>query len=235
MEAQADPPRWATLPALTQIAGLVHGFERRAPRPREDRAASRRRVASALAPLGPILFLQQVHGETVQRAPWEGTPKGDAAILERPGFILGIETADCLPVLLVDTRRRVAAAVHAGWRGTSLGVVLNALRTLIGDGTAPADVVGAMGPGIGSCCYEVGDEISDRFPSHETIFHRGPNGRLYLDLRAANSEQLGKAGVPESQIHHLRECTFCRADLYHSYRRDGPGAGRMVSYVGWKR
>src|SRR5215510_1963265 len=101
----------ATSPALTAIDGLVHGFEQRPPTG-ETREAGRRRLQAALAPSGRLLFLKQVHGAAVALAPWEGTPEADAAVAETPGLLLGIETADCLPILLVDPRRAVVAAAH---------------------------------------------------------------------------------------------------------------------------
>src|SRR5262245_3926319 len=109
--------RLATLPAFERIPGLTHGFEQRlGPAGGEDRDRGRARVTASLAPRGRLLLLHQVHGTAVQRAPWEGRPEGDAAVTDEPGLLLGIETADCLPVLLVDPTRRAVAAAHAGWR-----------------------------------------------------------------------------------------------------------------------
>jgi YfiH family protein len=227
--------RVATAPALARIAGLVHGFEQRlGPAGWEERAAGRARVAAALADRGRLHLLKQVHGAEVREAPWEGRPEGDAALAGRAGLILGIETADCLPVLLVDPARRAVGAAHAGWRGTVAGASGAAVAALVARGSRPADLVAAVGPGIGPCCYEVGPELALAFgPGGEVFFRTGPRGRPHLDVRAANVAQLRAAGVPEAQIHHVDDCTCCRADLYHSYRREGRGAGRMISYVGW--
>jgi YfiH family protein len=166
-------------------------------------------------------------------APWEGRPEGDAAVASAPGLILGIETADCLPVLLVDPRRRAVAAVHAGWRGTAAGVSGAAVAALVAGGSKAEDLVAALGPGIGACCYEVGQEVKTAFGAGGAAFFRpGPRGREHLDVRAANLRQLLEGGLLPSRIADLDECTFCRPDRYHSYRRDGPGSGRMISYVG---
>jgi YfiH family protein len=228
--------RVATVPALMEIPGLVHGFELRlGPSGWEERDAGRARVGSALGNQGRLYLLKQVHGTVVRRAPWEGRPEGDAAVGERPGMILGIETADCLPVLLADPRRRVVAAAHAGWRGTAAGVARAAVGALVEGGSRPEDLLAALGPGIGPCCYEVGEELKAAFgPGGDAFFRPGPRGKPHLDVRAANVAQLKAAGVPEARIHSVAECTRCRADLYHSYRRDGPRSGRMINYIGWE-
>jgi len=225
----------ATTPALAGVPGLVHGFEQRLGLARgEDREESRRRVAHALAARGRLLLLKQVHGAAVTVAPWDGTPEADAAVAVGPRLLLGVETADCLPILIVDPRRRAVAVAHAGWRGTAAGVTTRAVEALVAAGSQPGDLLAALGPSIGPCCYEVGEELREAFgPSGAAFFRPGPRGRPHLDLRAANLEQLVAAGLPARQIDHVRDCTACRADLYHSYRRDGPGAGRMINFVGW--
>lgn len=229
------PLRIATVPALAAVPGLLHGFEQRPlPGGGESRETTRGRVAAVLAPFGRLLLMKQVHGATVVSAPWEGRPEADAALAEAPGVLLGVETADCLPILLVDPRRRAVAAVHAGWRGTAAGVVASALAALRSRGTDPCDVLAALGPAIGACCYEVGDELRPAFGAEGQAFFRpGPRGRPHLDVRAANLRQLETAGVPPEGIHHVDDCTVCRSDRYHSYRRDGPGVGRMISFIGW--
>jgi purine-nucleoside/S-methyl-5'-thioadenosine phosphorylase / adenosine deaminase len=226
--------RAATVPALSAIPGLVHGFEQRAPRDGAETAGeSRARVARALEPSGRLLLLKQVHCSAVVEAPWEGTPQADAAVATAPGWLLGIQTADCLPVLLVDPGRRHVAAAHAGWRGTAAAVAARAVEALVRRGSRPEDVVAALGPCVGACCYEVGDELREAFgPSGAAFFRPGPKGRAHLDLRAANARQLLDAGLRPERLHHVADCTRCRAELYHSYRRDGRAAGRMISFVG---
>ncbi len=224
--------RVATVPELSAIVGLVHGFEQRLPEVEpEGREASRARLSEALAPHGRLFLLKQVHGCAVREAPWEGRPEADAAVAERPDAILGIETADCLPVFLVDPRRRSVAAAHAGWRGTAAGVARKAVERLVAAGSEAGDLLAALGPGIGPCCYEVGDELAASFPPQ--FFRDGPRGRRHLDVRAANRAQLLEAGLRREHIHSVDHCTRCRADLYHSYRRDGKAAGRMINFVGF--
>jgi YfiH family protein len=226
--------RVATVPAMAAVPGLVHGFERRLGRGGEERDATRRRVAAALASRGRLFLMRQVHGARVVAAPWEAAPEADAAVAGDRGYLLGIETADCLPVLLVDSRRGVVAAAHAGWRGTVAGVVSQTLAALGRRGSAPEDLLVAVGPGIGPCCYEVGDDVRAAFgPRGEGFFRSGPRGRAHLDLRAANVRQLEEGGVPRERIHHVPDCTVCSAESYYSYRRDGRGVGRMISFIGW--
>jgi YfiH family protein len=226
--------RPAEVPALSSVPGLVHGFERRRADLPETREAARERLGRSLRPSGRLLFLKQVHGARVVHAPWEGTPEADAGAATGPGFILGVETADCLPVLLVDPVRRAVAAVHAGWRGTAAGVAAAAVEALRASGSRPEDLLAALGPAIGPCCYEVGEELRAAFGARGAEFFRpGSRGRPHLDVRSANRRQLVDSGLAPERIHDVGECTFCRADLYHSYRREGPGAGRMLSYVGF--
>lgn len=226
-----------TVPALSAIPRLAHGFGRRAPvASPETREETASRVAAGLAANGRLLLLRQVHGALVATAPWNGTPEADAAVAGEPGLMLGIQSADCLPVLLVDPQRVAVAAAHAGWRGTAAGVTRQAVRALVARGSRPQDLLAALGPGIGPCCYEVGEELREAFgPGGGAFFRPGPSGKPHLDVRAANVRQLVEAGVPAEAIHHIPDCTHCHPDLYHSYRREGHGSGRMISFVGFRQ
>jgi YfiH family protein len=231
-----NPLRTTTLPAFDAIPGLLHGFERRLPAcGRESREAGRARVAAALAARGRLHLLKQAHGARVARAPWQGFPEADAATAAAPGLLLGIETADCLPILLVDPQRRAVAAIHAGWRGTAAGVTRAGVAALVADGSRVDDLLAALGPCIGACCYEVGEELRTAFGSAaEGLFRHGPRGRPHFDLRLANARQLEASGVKPACVGHVAECTFCVRDAYHSFRREGAGAGRMLSFVGFE-
>jgi YfiH family protein len=225
----------ATVCSFERSRSLVHGFGRRFDSgARETREQTRERVARTLAAHGRLFLLKQVHGASVLQAPWSGTPAADAGVALEPGLFIGIETADCLPVLIVDPSRRAAAGAHAGWRGSAAGVAVRAVEALVAAGSRPQDLLVALGPCIGACCYEVGDEVRAAFgPDLESAFARGRGARAHLDLQAANSLLLQRAGVPPGSISRVAECTRCLAELYHSYRRDGKGAGRMISYAGF--
>jgi YfiH family protein len=229
--------RSATVPALDGIPGLVHGFEQRLGPPGwEEKHAGRRRMTAALEESGRLHLLKQVHGNAVRTAPWEGRPEADASVSARAGDLLGIETADCLPVLVVDPVRRAVAAAHAGWRGTVAEVTRRAVDALVAGGSRVDDLVAALGPGIGPCCYEVGEEVREAFgPAYASCFRPGARGRPHLDVRGANRLQLRAAGLRDDHIHSVDDCTYCRPDLYHSYRREGKDAGRMINFVGFAR
>jgi YfiH family protein len=230
-----DLLRVVRVPLLDAVPALVHGFERRGPREHETREEARARVQRALDGRGRLLLLKQVHGRAVRTAPWDGRPEADAAVAAGSGLMLGIETADCLPVLLVDPLRRVAAAAHAGWRGTVQGVAREAVRALVASGSRPQDVLAALGPGIGACCYEVGEDVRQAFgPGGAPFFRPGPRGKDHLDVRAANRDQLLAEGLRGEHVASVDECTFCRPADYHSYRRAARTAGRMINFVGFE-
>ncbi|MCM2255114.1 MAG: peptidoglycan editing factor PgeF [Vicinamibacteria bacterium] len=227
-------PSFVTVPSFVAVPGLVHGFERRTPgAPAETREAARQRVAKARTTRGRVLFLTQVHGAAVVRAPWDGAPAADAALATAPGLLLAIETADCLPVLFVDPVRRAVAAAHAGWRGTAAGVARAALEALLASGSRREDVRAALGPAIGACCYEVGEEVRAALgPSLAHCFRDGAP-RPFFDLRAANRAQLEAAGLAAAAIEDVDECTRCLPERYHSWRRDGAAAGRLIHVIGF--
>ncbi|MBI4903435.1 MAG: peptidoglycan editing factor PgeF [Acidobacteria bacterium] len=176
----------------------------------------------------PSVCLKQIHSDLVLTA---GDAcgllgEGDAVICGKAGVWIGVRTADCVPILLADRERKVVAAIHAGWRGTAAGLVGKALARMKEEfGTEPVDVTAAVGPCIGGCCYEVGDEVAARFGKAG----ESPRGRALVDLAAENVMQLSAAGVRD--IEQLRECTRCNEQKFHSYRRDGERAGRMVSAI----
>ncbi len=233
MITSMDDP-FVVQPAL-RLPGLVCGFETRlAAIPGMDREEGRRRVSQALAGRGRLFFLTQVHGSAVLRAPWPGVPEGDAALTATPGLLVAIETADCLPILLVEPVARLAAAVHAGWRGTAARIAAHAVETLLAAGATVSRLLAVLGPGIGGCCYEVGSALRVAFgPAYEAHVRRGPRGRDHFDLRAANVAQLVAAGLTPQSIEDLDVCTYCDPRGLPSFRRQGPSCGRIVSYVGW--
>ncbi len=190
--------------------------------------------------LGALVRMRQVHGadvfvagKGVGRTPFSEWPEADIAISDDPSVALSVRAADCVPILLADRRRGAVAAVHAGWKGTAAGAVMVAVRALTSEfGTHPADVVAAVGPSIGACCYEVGTDLAGHFSAHPDAsrwFSR--HEKPQLDLWRATRDQLERAGVPASQIHVSALCTFDHPELFHSYRRDGKRAGRLVAAI----
>ena len=179
-------------------------------------------------------YLRQVHGPAVIEVDRGGLAgQADALATGHPGLPLCISTADCLPVVLFDARHHRLAAVHAGWRGTVQAVSPAAVATLARAGSAPEDLVVAIGPSIGPCCYEVDAPVIEHFraafpTAWEAWFTPKGPGKWMLDLWRANVEQLREAGVPAERIEILGLCTGCRPDLLFSYRRER-GAGRLVA------
>jgi YfiH family protein len=234
---------------------------------RERVAANREKFAAAVgARTMPLVTLRQFHSDVIHVAatPCADAPRADALITSTPGLLLGVQTADCVPILLADTRRHVVAAIHAGWRGTLARIAVKTLGQMRMEfGTSPRDVVAALGPAIGRCCYEVGPEVAQAFAAQfpraaewfdgpfeqlahgeEPLWlpwltmmppgHVPPPPRVQLDLRASNRWQLIDAGVPEKQISVSDLCTACRTDLLFSYRREGAKTGRLMAVIGMK-
>jgi YfiH family protein len=151
---------------------------------------------------------------------------------DRPGIMLAIRTADCLPILIADPSKRAVAAVHAGWRGTVLGILPKTMSAMQEQfGSRPEDLVVVVGAGIGGCCFEVGPEVAAQFSE---FFPERPDltGRAKIDLVETVRRQWGRNDGAERQFAAIGQCSMCRADLFHSYRRDGEAAGRMVTAIG---
>lgn len=270
-------------PAFARLGWLVHGFSTRSGGASEDGALnlgftegdSRERVLENRAKfLGAIgadkmraVTLRQIHSDIVHRADSSEAaaaeaPAADALIAREPGILLVVQTADCIPILLADTKRRAVAAIHSGWRGTHCRIAAKTLgRMQLEFGTRPEDVIAALGPGIGRCCYEVGSEVARdfdaQFPNAREWFegpfdtlasgendpnwlpwltmrppgHPPPPPRVHFDLIAANRAILAEAGIPARQISSSGFCTACRTDLFFSYRRER-STGRMMAAIG---
>lgn len=227
----------------------------------ENVRENRRRLHSVLAAEELTLVpLKQIHSDVVHLfdAPPGESRRGDASATNRPGLLLSVQTADCVPVLLVDFKKRAVAAVHAGWRGTLRRIVTKAIgKMTMQFGTRPDDLIAALGPSIGGCCYQVGPEVAveyqSQFPNASQWFdelrtgeepnplqwlnmmppgHQPPPKSVLLDLRKANRAQLLESGVPPRNIHVSDLCTACRCDLLFSYRKEGAMAGRLMAVIG---
>jgi polyphenol oxidase len=216
-----------------------------------------------------LRLLRQIHSGLVHRSdcrPREQSVgakplRGDGWIATEPGTLLGIQTADCIPVLVADVRQRIVAAFHAGWRGTLARIVERGVGRLRAEfGSDPRDLTAAIGPGIGPCCYSVGEEVRMEFASQfsyaETLFkevfdldpikekypmlfltarapgHSNLGPSLHLDLVEANRRQLVDAGIAPEKIYALNLCTACDTRRFFSHRAEQGFTGRMVSAIG---
>jgi YfiH family protein len=214
-------------------------------------------------------LLRQIHSGLVHRAGSRAIAnanstevlRGDGMIATEPGALLGIQTADCIPVLVVDVRQRIVAAFHAGWRGTLARIVERGVGRLRAEfGSQPGDLTAAIGPGIGRCCYAVGEEVRMEFGSQfhyadalfEEVFdldpikekypmlfltarapgHSNLGPSLHLDLVEANRRQLLDAGIAPEKVYALNLCTACDTKRFFSYRAEQGFTGRMVSAIG---
>jgi YfiH family protein len=190
-----------------------------------------------------LLLINQVHGAEVAivrrgQSPWT-RPAADAIVTDDPDMAIAVRVADCAPILIADTRRPVVAAVHAGWRGTVASIVRHAVTVLETEfGSRSGDLIAAVGPCLGVCCGEVGDEVMETFrrAGHaerdiERWFTPGRRERRHIDLWQSNADQLQAAGLVAENIHVSGLCTRTHADLMHSYRAAGTAAGRMIGVI----
>ena len=286
----ANGVQWLGVPGWSRMGWLWHGFSTRkggasraycaegaarelnlgftASDERDVVVANRRLLAEAITgdAATPMVTLRQVHSNLVVRAAaldaGRGQPRrGDGLMTDEPGLLLAVQTADCIPVLVADRKRRVVAAFHAGWRGTVKRIVEAGVgRMRLEYGCRPEDLVAAIGPGIGACCYAVGDEVLSAFESqfayarelfrevydsdpvrikYPMLFltqrapgHSPIGPSLHVDLTEANRRQLLDAGVKAEAIRRVGGCTSCQRELFFSHRGSQGFAGRMMSVIG---
>ncbi len=263
--------------SLKKLPWLVHAFTTRASgnlgftKSASRRAVERNRAALikklARTKPWPLVILRQIHSDLIHHV--TGVPEqqlaGDGLITRTPGLLIAIQTADCLPVILVDAKRRAIGVFHAGWRGTVQRIVEKGVGEMRRHfGTQPKDIRATIGPGVHNCCYQVGQEVRDRFESqfayanelfretkesdeiHERypllfLTARAPGHsehvlpkKIFLDLVEANRRQLVDAGVPAKHISASPLCTSCRTDVLFSYRKEKDTAGRLLAIAGIK-
>jgi hypothetical protein len=235
---------------------------------RENVLANRKLLVQAVSGRSntPLVTLRQIHSNLVVQAArsdarLQEPHRGDGLMTDQPGLLVGIQTADCIPVLVADRKRRVVAAFHAGWRGTVARIVESGIgRMRLEYGSKPQDLIAAIGPGINACCYSVGEEVRIAFEAQfsyaPTLFrevydsdpirtkypmlfltqrapgHSPIGPSLHLNLVEANRRQLLDAGLKESAIQSVGGCTCCQRDLFFSHRGSQGFAGRMLSIIG---
>jgi polyphenol oxidase len=188
---------------------------------------------------GHLVRVRQTHGRGVLVVrvgqPMDPRAEADAIVSFDPARAVLVRVADCVPILLADRHRRVVAAVHAGWRGTSAGVVAAAVDAIAAAGVPSSDLVAAIGPSIGPCCYQVDHVVRDDFDRRHAAagdwFRPDGDGTWRLDLGRANRAQLEAAGVPSSAIVQASACTADGTEHWYSHRREGAAAGRMVAAI----
>ena len=206
-----------------------------------------RRFLSAVGAEGfATAMCQQVHGAVIRNVttadvkhdPYEHRPlEGDGLMTAVPGVALTVFTADCLPILLYDPKRRVIAALHAGWRGTAAGIATAAVEQMTAlYGSDPADLLAAIGPGIGSDCFETHEDVPNAMTTALTgnslpFLRLKDNGKFSVDLKGINARRLELAGLDPDHIAVCHDCTACLPDTYWSHRRMGTQRGSMASVI----
>lgn len=244
--------------------GVVHGFStrqggvsegmctslnlgvNRGDNPDHVRENYRRFLGAIGAKGGQMAACNQVHGAVVRnitsadlkRDPYEKVSfDADGLMTAIPGVTLMVFTADCIPVLLYDPKRRVIAALHAGWRGTAAGIVTVAVGQMSAVyGSNPADILAAIGPGIGPCCFETHEDVPNAMTAAMAVgvlpfIRLKENGKFAVDLKGVNTKRLELAGVDADHIAVCGDCTSCLSDKYWSHRRLGTQRGSMAAML----
>jgi len=182
-----------------------------------------------------LVLLNQIHQDKILllKKPAFTLPspmKYDALITNVPNIFLGILTADCLPIFLVDQKKRVIAAIHAGRQGTALHITAKVLKKMEEEfGCTSENLLIALGPSIGPCCYEIDEKV---FRSEWEPFSTFVgDGKRMVDLAEINIAQMKEEGIKEKQIFRINLCTSCHLDLFFSYRKEGQ-TGRQLSFIG---
>lgn len=188
-----------------------------------------------------IVTMKQVHGDhilEVKDRHIKEAGEADGMVTEERGIFPAVLTADCVPILFFVAGRKLAAVVHAGWRGTLAGIapkMINRLKERYD--VMPASIEAALGPAIGPCCYEIGTDVSlpliQRWGRLAERCLRGNADRQFFDLKALNCLLLEEAGVPHSRIFSPGPCTSCAVEDFFSYRREKKATGRQISFIGW--
>ena len=210
-------------------------------------AENYRRFCAAIgADVNRVVCASQVHGDTVrsvtsadlgigldQPEPWQA----DGLITDIPGVVLTVFTADCLPILLYDPVRRVVGAVHAGWRGTALGIVTRAVERMVDCyGCDRLDILAAIGPGISKCCFETHEDVPNAMTeamgaSALSAIEVLPTGKFHVDLKALNACRLKAAGLDPDHIAVSADCTSCMPDKYWSHRYTHGQRGSQAAMI----
>ena len=189
-----------------------------------------------------IVTIKQVHGDhiiNVKDGSRKEAGEGDGMVTTAKGVFLGILTADCVPILFCARNAKLVAVAHAGWRGTLLGLAPKMVKYLKDSyGVESSAVEVALGPAIGSCCYEIGPDVTEpfvkRWGESARKALRKDGSKTFLDLRGLNVSLLKESGIRGENIWQVGSCTACVPEDFFSYRRDGLQTGRQISFIGWR-
>jgi len=231
--------KWLSFPPLDTYPFILHGFIVK--NQKNLLNAETKKVEKFLQKITSqkriLISLSQMHQDECEvitsKDKLKRRYKGDALLTDRNDIFISVWVADCLPIFLVEEKRRVIGLVHAGWKGTLLGIARKTIEEAKHQlGCEPGDFTILFGPCIQSCCYQVSDHVAILFD--EECVNRTKDGKVTLDLICANMKQLVNCGVKESKIFVTGKCTFCDEELFYSYRREKENAGRMIAFMGLK-
>jgi YfiH family protein len=179
-----------------------------------------------------VYMPKQEHTDIVDFIEEDLSPRtADAVVTKRNDILIGVKVADCVPILLFDRERSIAAAVHAGWRGIAKGILRKTITAMaVKYGSDPVDILISMGPSIRKCCYEVSDDVIQAIT--EETGNGDYHSKAHLDLQGANRLQAVSSGIIPEHVDLVDKCTFCSNGNYHSYRRDKGAQGRQGGFIG---
>lgn len=229
--------KWLSFPPLEAYPFILHGFiiKNQIFPPDVKTKEAEKLLQKAFSQKRRLVSLSQIHQDgcviITSKDKLKRRYKGDALLTDRDDIFISVWVADCLSIFLVEERRRVVGLVHAGWRGTLLGILRRTIEAAKGQfGCEGGDFTVLFGPCIGSCCYQISDDVAVLFD--EECMNRAQNGKPGLNLICANLKQLMSCGVKRDRIFVTGKCTFCDEKLFHSYRREKENAGRMIGFMG---
>jgi YfiH family protein len=239
--ASTNKPRWLSFSPLLNLDFISHGFiiknKERNLSTQVKKNTLKKLIKNISSEEKHIIVPQQIHGNgclTIKkRDELKRKYKGDAILTDRRDIFLTVSVADCLPIFLVEPKRKVVGLVHVGWRGTLLGIAKETIRKAKNEfGCKPEDFTLLFGPAIQKCCYEISEVTAILFD--EDGLTRMAGEKPKLDLMKINLKQFLNCGVKRKKIFATNDCTFCNKDMFHSFRRDGDKAGRMIAFIGIK-
>jgi polyphenol oxidase len=246
--------------AFNSVPQLRHGFSTRrggsldshegsfnlgyTSRDSSERVSENRRQLLSALDFGdaPLICLHQVHSDRVHiientSDQWSATA-GDALATRLENVALAVQVADCLPVLIADPENNAVAAVHSGWRGTLAGILIQTIKEMgKAFGSDPSKLLLAIGPGIRSCCFEVGHDVAELFSRQypESCSSMDQLGKYHLNLPQILDTQMDLAGVKPEHRFNIGACSRCNSQEFFSYRAEGRAAGRMLAIIGMSR